>query len=77
MVEHRPEDIWQSTLDVSRAMVAHGDDIGQPVMAIGITNQRETTLIWDRKTGKTIYNAIVWQDERTASICEALQKEGI
>ena len=75
-VEHRPEDIWQSTLDVSRAMVAHGDDIGQPVMAIGITNQRETTLIWDRKTGKTIYNAIVWQDRRTASICEALQKKG-
>ena len=75
-VEHRPTEIWQSTLEVSRAMVAHADEIGQPVMAIGITNQRETTLIWDRKTGETIYNAIVWQDRRTASICEALQKEG-
>ena len=75
-VEHRPTDIWESTLDVSRAMVAHGDETGQPVMAIGITNQRETTLIWDRQTGEAIYNAIVWQDRRTASICEALQKEG-
>ena len=75
-VEHRPTEIWQSTLEVSRAMVAHADEIGQPVMAIGITNQRETTLIWDRKTGETIYNAIVWQDRRTASICETLQKEG-
>ena len=75
-VEHRPTDIWQSTLDVSRAMVAHADEINQPVMAIGITNQRETTLIWDRTTGKAIYNAIVWQDRRTASICEALQQQG-
>ena len=75
-VEHRPEEIWQSTLDVSRAMVAHADEINQPVMAIGITNQRETTLIWDRATGEVIYNAIVWQDRRTAAICEALQKEG-
>ena len=75
-VEHRPDDIWQSTLDVSRAMVAYGDEINQPVMAIGITNQRETTLIWDRATGEVIYNAIVWQDRRTAAICEALQKDG-
>ena len=75
-VEHRPDEIWQSTLDVSRAMVAYGDEINQPVMAIGITNQRETTLIWDRATGEVIYNAIVWQDRRTANICEALQKEG-
>ena len=75
-VEHRPDEIWQSTLDVSRAMVAYGDEINQPVMAIGITNQRETTLIWDRATGEVIYNAIVWQDRRTAAICEALQKDG-
>ena len=75
-VEHRPDEIWQSTVDVSRAMVAYGDEINQPVMAIGITNQRETTLIWDRATGEVIYNAIVWQDRRTAKICEALQKEG-
>ena len=75
-VEHRADEIWQSTVDVSRAMVAYGDEINQPVMAIGITNQRETTLIWDRATGEVIYNAIVWQDRRTAKICEALQKEG-
>ena len=75
-VEHRPEDIWNSTLAMSRAMMAKADEMGCPAMAIGITNQRETVVIWDRKTGAAIHNAIVWQDRRTAAICEALTAQG-
>ena len=75
-VEHRPEDIWNSTLAMSRAMMAKADEMGCPAMAIGITNQRETVVIWDRKTGEAIHNAIVWQDRRTAAICEALTAQG-
>ena len=75
-VEHRAEDIWQSTLAMARAMIARADEIGQPSMGIGITNQRETVVIWDRHTGEAIHNAIVWQDRRTAPLCEALQADG-
>ena len=75
-VEHRPEDIWNSTLAMSRAMMAKADEMGCPAMAIGITNQRETVVIWDRKTGAATHNAIVWQDRRTAAICEALTAQG-
>lgn len=75
-VEHRAEDIWQSTLAMSRAMMARADEMGAPVMGIGITNQRETVVIWDRHTGEAIYNAIVWQDRRTAGICEDLAAQG-
>ena len=75
-VEHRAEDIWDTTLAMSRAMMARADEMGSPAMAIGITNQRETVVIWDRKTGKAIHNAIVWQDRRTASICEELAAGG-
>ena len=71
-VEHDPEDIWQTTLDVTSAMVAEARSRGSMPLAIGITNQRETAIIWDRATGRPIYNAIVWQDRRTADICACL-----
>ena len=75
-VEHRPEDIWNTTLAMSRAMMTRADEMGCPPLAIGITNQRETVVIWDRKTGEAIHNAIVWQDRRTAAICEELTAQG-
>jgi glycerol kinase len=70
-VEHDAEAIWQTTLEVAREAVA--DDI----TAIGITNQRETILLWDRATGAPLYNAIVWQDRRTAALCAALKADGV
>ena len=68
-VEHDPADLWRTTLSTARAVLAR-TDIAK-VAAIGITNQRETTLLWDRDTGIPIANAIVWQDRRTADICAA------
>ena len=65
-VEHDPEDIWRTSIDVTTAMVAEARSRGNLPIAIGITNQRETAVIWDRATGKPIHNAIVWQDRRTA-----------
>ncbi|MCY7294257.1 glycerol kinase GlpK [Alteromonas sp. a30] len=75
-VEHDPEEIWQSTLNVTRAAINTAHNMQLNVATIGITNQRETTLVWDRETGKPIYNAIVWQDRRTSSQCLALKKQG-
>ena len=73
-VEHDPEEIWQSVLKAGRAALK---DIGaQSVAAIGITNQRETTIVWERATGKPLANAIVWQDRRTAQHCDELNGEG-
>ena len=72
-VEHDPEDIWGSVQAVTRQCV---DEAKARVAAIGITNQRETTLVWDRKTGECVYNAIVWQDRRTAAHCEQLRADG-
>ena len=74
-IEHDPEDLWRTTLETARETL---NALGGPqhVAAIGITNQRETTLVWDRKTGRPIYNAIVWQDRRTADICAALARAG-
>jgi glycerol kinase len=72
-VEHDPEDIWGSVQAVTRQCV---DKAKARVAAIGITNQRETTLVWDRKTGECVYNAIVWQDRRTAAHCEQLRADG-
>ena len=73
-VEHDPEEIWQSVLKAGRAALK---DIGaQSVAAIGITNQRETTIVWERATGKPLANAIVWQDRRTAQHCDELKGEG-
>ncbi|MEC8042574.1 MAG: glycerol kinase GlpK, partial [Pseudomonadota bacterium] len=75
-VEHDPEAIWQTTIDVTRAMVAEARSRGSLPIAIGITNQRETAVIWDRATGKPIHNAIVWQDRRTADICTVMKNAG-
>ena len=76
-VEHDPEDIWQSTLEVCQQAISVAYEKGIDVVCIGVTNQRETTLIWNRKTGKPIYNAIVWQDRRTAAQCRALHEKGL
>ena len=71
-VEHNPRDIWESQLAVAREVIGDPADIA----AIGISNQRETTLIWDRQSGAPIHNAIVWQDRRTAGFCDQLKAEG-
>jgi glycerol kinase len=76
-VEQDPREIWQSQLDCARdALAASGVD-GAKIAAIGITNQRETTIVWDRRTGEPVCNAIVWQDRRTADICDRLKSEGL
>ncbi|MEO1251906.1 MAG: glycerol kinase GlpK [Pseudomonadota bacterium] len=74
-VEHDPEDIWRTALATARAAYAEAEKFG-PVAAIGVTNQRETTLVWDRRDGKPIHNAIVWQDRRTTDECARLKEEG-
>ncbi|EAS48645.1 glycerol kinase [Aurantimonas manganoxydans SI85-9A1] len=75
-VEHDPEDIWSSTLATIRTALADASLSASDIATIGITNQRETTLIWDRDTGKPIHNAIVWQDRRTAEFCRKLVADG-
>jgi glycerol kinase len=75
-VEHEPEDIWRSTVETMKAALAKAAAQPRDVAAIGITNQRETTLIWDRKSGKAIHRAIVWQDRRTADLCASLKEAG-
>jgi glycerol kinase len=75
-VEHDPEDIWESVLAVCRAALKKARAKADDVRAIGITNQRETAVIWSRRTGKPIHRAIVWQDRRTASLCQRLREEG-
>ncbi len=75
-VEHDPEDIWQSVLSVCRQALRQALESGIEVAGIGITNQRETTLVWDRQTGKPVCNAIVWQDRRTAGLCSQLKAAG-
>ena len=75
-VEHDPEDIWQTTIDVTTTILADARSRGFIPTAIGITNQRETAVIWDRTTGKPIHNAIVWQDRRTADICAMMKNSG-
>jgi glycerol kinase len=74
-VEHGPEAIWASQLDCARQALESANIRAAEIAAIGITNQRETTLVWDRKTGQAIHNAIVWQCRRTAPMCEKLKKE--
>ncbi|MBU1176126.1 MAG: glycerol kinase GlpK, partial [Alphaproteobacteria bacterium] len=76
-VEHDPEEIWQSVLSCCRSAIAKAGIDAADIAGIGITNQRETTLIWDRQTGKPLGRAIVWQDRRTASQCEALRQAGL
>lgn len=75
-VEHDPEEIWTSTLDTIKAAVDKAGIAITDIGAIGITNQRETTIIWDRETGKPVYNAIVWQDRRTSDYCSTLSQGG-
>jgi len=75
-VEHDPEEIWQSQYGVLVKVIADNKIKPSSITAIGITNQRETTVVWDRKTGMPVYNAIVWQDKRTAPECEDLKKQG-
>lgn len=75
-VEHDPEEIWSTTLSVVRDTLEYAGENGIEVAAIGITNQRETTIVWDRATGKPVYNAIVWQDRRTAEYCDRLREQG-
>lgn len=75
-VEHDPEEIWSSQRDVARQVIAETGISSQDIAAIGITNQRETTIVWDRKSGAAIHPAIVWQDRRTASICDQQKADG-
>ena len=72
-VEHDPEDLWRTTLATMKGALTEAKLTASDVAAIGITNQRETTVLWDRKTGEPIASAIVWPDRRTASICDALR----
>jgi glycerol kinase len=76
-VEHRPEDIWASQLNAAQVVLRETDVKADQIAAIGITNQRETTIIWDRKTGDPIHNAIVWQCRRTAEDCDRMRAEGL
>ncbi len=76
-VEHDPDDIWQSQLACAREALANARIAAREVAAIGITNQRETTIVWDRSSGRPIYNAIVWQDRRTAGFCDELRARGL
>ena len=77
-VEHDPEEIWQAVVATCREAIAAGQAMspGRLVAAIGITNQRETTVLWDRASGKPVHNAIVWQDRRTATLCEHWRAAG-
>jgi glycerol kinase len=75
-VEHDPEEIWATTLATVRAAMAEAQATARDIAAIGITNQRETTIVWDRATGRPIHNAIVWQDRRTADACADLRQAG-
>jgi len=72
-VEHNPEEIWETQLKVANQLLARLKISPESIAAIGITNQRETTVVWDRETGRPVHNAIVWQDRRTADICEKLK----
>lgn len=76
-VEHDPVEIWKTQLKVALNVMVDAGITPASVAAVGITNQRETTVIWDRKTGEPVYNAIVWQDKRTAPICEDLKSKGL
>jgi len=76
-VEHDPESIWDSVQNTTREALAEAGATAADLTAIGITNQRETTLVWDRDTGQCVHNAIVWQDRRTASLCDALRTDGV
>ena len=75
-VEHEPEDLWRTTVATCRSVLRKTGVRAKEIAALGITNQRETTVVWDRKTGKAIHRAIVWQDRRTAEVCTRLKQSG-
>jgi len=75
-VEHDPDEIWETQIGVAAEAVARAGINARDIAAIGITNQRETTVVWDRFTGKPVHNAIVWQDRRTAAFCDELKARG-
>ena len=75
-VEHEPEDLWATTLETCRSAMREANAIARDIVAIGITNQRETTLLWHRATGRPVHRAIVWQDRRTAELCTRLKNDG-
>jgi len=75
-VEHKPEDLWRTTVETCRAAMRDVGASAQDIVAIGIANQRETTLLWERSTGRAVHRAIVWQDRRTADLCASLQAAG-
>src|SRR6056297_2293315 len=75
-VEHDASDLWSTTAATCRSVIEKAGQGTAEISAIGITNQRETTLVWDRKSGKPVYNAIVWQDRRTSDLCRSLKAEG-
>ncbi len=75
-VEHNPDELWSSVLEALQAVLTHPEVDATRIAAIGITNQRETSLVWDRATGRPIHNALVWQDRRTAPACAALKEAG-
>src|SRR5258708_8150350 len=76
-VEHEPNEIWSTQLGVLQRVISENKIEAKSIVAVGITNQRETSIVWNRKTGEPIYNAIVWQDKRTANICEELKSKGL
>src|SRR4029453_10764697 len=76
LVEHDPVDIWDATVAPLGELVPRPDADGETVAALGITNQRETTVVWDRRTGPPLHRALVWQDRRTARRCDELREAG-
>jgi glycerol kinase len=75
-VEHEPEDLWRTTVETCRSAMRRAGAIARDIAAIGITNQRETTLLWERASGRPVHRAIVWQDRRTADVCARLRTDG-
>ena len=75
-VEHEPDDLWKTTIATCRAALRKAGVRAKEIVGLGITNQRETTIVWDRRTGKAIHRAIVWQDRRTAELCAGLKQAG-
>lgn len=76
-VEHDPNEIWSTQLAVATEAIAKANLTATDIKAIGITNQRETTVVWDKRTGKPVYNAIVWQDRRTSEYCNSVKQQGL
>ncbi len=74
-VEHNPNEIWSTTIKVTKNVLLKSKKLKINIKTLGITNQRETTVCWDKKTGEPVYNAIVWQDRRTENYCKKIKKK--